>query len=162
MDGDSSSSSSSAAPNVGPGTAKPNPPKKAGKAASKPADGKRRRVQSCPPTAPLVAPAHPVTSEGWSQTNIRLLEEWKNYLCAYVKQDPVLTEAEGQNILAEFTNSCQAAQDHMRVQQEVAEAFLQQTRTETAAGLDWSPLKHNKRKEADEKKTERSAPYKRP
>ena len=67
-----------------------------------------------------------------------------------------------QNILTELTNGCQAAQDHMRVQQETAEAFLQQTRTETAAGLDWPPLKRNKGKEADEKKTERSAPYKRP
>ena len=97
-----------------------------------------------------------------SPTNIRLLAEWEVYLCAYIKQDPVLTEAEGHNILAGLAAGCQAAQDTMRAQEDIAAAFLQQTRTETAAKIDGSLRKHNKGKEADEKKTARSAPYQRP
>ena len=97
-----------------------------------------------------------------SPTNLRLLAEWEVYLCAYIKQDPVLTEAEGHNILAGLATGCQAAQDTMQAQEDIAAAFLQQTRTNTAERIDGSLLKHNKGKEADEKKSVRSAPYLRP
>ena len=115
-------------------------------------DGKRRRVQSAPPPAPLTAPAAPITCQGWTPDNVRLLEEWKTYLCAFIKHDLVLTEVEAESILEEFRAGCQEAQDRLLAQQSAADAFLQQARTEAAASPDWFHTQQNKDKENQERK----------
>ena len=169
----SSSASAPTTSNEDPGTAKQGPHKKASKTASKTADSKRRRVQSCPPPNMLVAPAEPVLSDGNSQANRQRLAEWDTYLKAVVKQDPVLTESDAKGILDAFIAACQEAQDRLDDQAKTAAAFFQQTRIEaaaaaatavpgataaaTAARIEGSVLKHNKGKEADPKSKPRAS-----